>query len=170
MLDVLEAWFFIAAALLVLSGGSKIVDPAPTRGALAAADLPAGAWTAPTLGVVEIIFAIAAIVYGGWAAASAGLIYAGFAAFVVYALVRRLPIQSCGCFGRADTAPTWIHVGFNLVSAVAGIGVAFTGSAPVALLADQPLMGVPYLAFVGLGVAVVYLLLAELPGLGTAST
>lgn len=169
MLDVLEAWFFIAAALLVLSGGSKIVDPAPTRGALAAAGLPAGAWTAPTLGGIEIIAGIAAIVYGSWAAALAGLIYAGFAAFVVYALVRRLPIQSCGCFGRSDTPPTWIHFGFNLVSAGAGFGLAVTGSAPFALLADQPLTGIPYLAFVGLGVAVVYLLLTELPRLRAAT-
>jgi hypothetical protein len=167
---VLEAWFFIAAALLVLSGGSKIVDPAPTRGALAAAGLPAGAWTAPALGGVEIIAGLTGIALGSWAAASAGLIYAGFGAFVIYALVRRLPIQSCGCFGKSDTPPTWTHVGFNLISAAGGIGIAFSGTAPISLLADQPALGIPYLGFVAIGVVVVYLLLAELPQLRTAST
>lgn len=167
---MLEAWFFIAAALLVLSGGSKIVDPAPTRGALDAAGLPAGAWTAPALGGVEIIAGLTGIVFGGWAAASAGLIYAGFGAFVIYALVRRLPIQSCGCFGKSDTPPTWTHVGFNLISAGSGVGLAFSDTAPISLLAGQPAWGIPYLGFVAIGVVVVYLLLAELPQLRTSST
>lgn len=166
---MLEAWFFIAAALLVMSGGSKIIDPAPTRGALAAARLPNGAWTAPALGAAEIIAGLTGIVFGGLAAASAGLIYAGFAAFVVYALVRRLPIQSCGCFGKADTPPTWTHVGFNAISAVAGVGIAFSDAAPISLLAEQPAWGLPYLGFVAIGVAVVYLLLAELPQLRSST-
>jgi hypothetical protein len=101
---------------------------------------------------------------------SAGLIYAGFGAFVIYALVRRLPIQSCGCFGKSDTPPTWTHVGFNLISAAGGIGIAFSGTAPISLLADQPAWGIPYLGFVAIGVVVVYLLLAELPQLRTSST
>lgn len=166
---MLEAWFFIAAALLVMSGGSKIIDPAPTRGALAATGLPAGEWTAPSLGAAEIIAGLTGIVFGGMAAASAGLIYAGFAVFVVYALARRLPIQSCGCFGKSDTPPTWTHVGFNALSAVAGLGIAFSGTTPLSVLADQPAWGIPYLGFVAIGVAVVYLLLAELPQLRSST-
>jgi hypothetical protein len=162
---VLEAWFFIAAALLVISGGSKLIDPAPTRGALAAVNLPDGAWTASSIGIVEIGAGITGTVFGGWASATVSLVYLGFAGFVALALVRKLPIQSCGCFGRADTPPTWGHLIFNLVSAAAALAVAAGGSAPLDVLGDQPLAGVPYLSFVAIGVWVVYLLLAELPTL-----
>ncbi|HJR91453.1 MAG TPA: MauE/DoxX family redox-associated membrane protein [Acidimicrobiia bacterium] len=164
---MLEAWFFIAAALLVISGGSKLIDPAPTRGALAAADLPDGAWTAPALGLAEVVAGIGGTVLGGPASVAVGVIYLGFAGFVTLALVRKLPIQSCGCFGRTDTPPTWGHLVFNLVSAAVAFALAATGSIPLDTLGDQPLAGIPYLGFVGLGVWIVYLLLAELPTLRT---
>ncbi len=160
---MLEAWFFIAAALLVLSGGSKLIDPAPTRGALETARLPAGAGTVPALAMAEIAAGLTGIILGSWGAAAVGLIYLGFAGFVLYALRLQLPIQSCGCFGRPDTPPSWWHFGFNLVSAGVGLALAFNGAAPVDLLFDQPLAGIPYLGFVALGVWVVYLLLAEMP-------
>lgn len=162
---MLEAWFFIAAALLIISGGSKLIDPAPTRGALTAARLPDGAWTAPALAFAEIGAAAAGIIVGGAAALGVAAVYAGFAGFVAYALARRLPIQSCGCFGRPDTPPTWGHVTFNLISVVAAAGVAVFDVAPLDVLANQPLAGLPYLGFVAIGVWVVYLLLAELPTL-----
>lgn len=162
---MLEAWFFIAAALLILSGGSKIVDPAPTRGALTASGLPDGAWAALLLGAGEIFAALAGIVVGGWAALLVTAVYLGFAGFVANALLRRLPIQSCGCFGKVDTPPTWSHLVFNLISAAAAGGIAVGSPAPIDLLFDQPLLGLPYLGFVLLGVSIVYLLLAELPQL-----
>lgn len=162
---MLEAWFFIAAALLVLSGGSKIMDPAPTRGALKAAGLPDGAWGVKAIGGVEIAGAILGLVLGGWAAGIVAVTYLGFALFVANALLREIPIQSCGCFGRTDTPPTWSHLVFNLASAAAAVGVAVTGTVPVDLFIDQPLLGIPYLGFVTVGVWVVYLLLAELPQL-----
>lgn len=162
---MLEAWFFIAAALLILSGGSKIVDPAPTRGALTASGLPGGAWAAVLLGAVEILAALAGMVIGGWAALLVAAVYLGFGGFVANALVRKLPIQSCGCFGKVDTPPTWSHLVFNLISAAAAGGIFIGSSAPIDLFFDQPLLGLPYLGFVVLGVSVVYLLLAELPQL-----
>lgn len=166
---MLEAWFFIAAALLVLSGGSKLLDPAPTRGALEATGLPSGPWTAPALGTVEIVAGVAGTILGSWASLGVAVVYLGFAVFVAYALIRNLPLQSCGCFGRADTPPTWSHLAFNAASLVAAVGVYASGRTPIDLLADQPLWGIPYLAFVALGVWIVYLLLAELPQLRTAA-
>jgi hypothetical protein len=166
---VLEAWFFIAAALLVVSGGAKLWDPAPTRGALQASGLPSGAWTAPTLGIVEIAAGIAGTVLGGVASFGVAAIYLAFAGFVAYALVRKIPIQSCGCFGKADTPPSWLHLGFNVLSAAAASGVALSRRPPVDVLGDQPLWGIPYLGFVALGVWTVYLLLTELPRLREAA-
>ena len=160
---MLEAWFFIAAVLLVLSGGMKLIDPAPTRGALKAAGLPAGTPGAYAVGLVEVGAGLAGTIVGGWASLTVALIYTSFAVFVGYALWRELPIQSCGCFGRDDTPPTWGHVVFNSISALSAVAVFTAGRVPVEILVDQPLGGVPYVAFVALGVWVVYLLLAELP-------
>lgn len=166
---VLEAWFFIAAALLVVSGGAKLWDPAPTRGALEASGLPSGSWTAPTLGVVEIVAGLGGTVLGGGASLVVGVIYLAFAGFVAYALMRKIPIQSCGCFGKAGTPPSWLHLGFNVLSVVAAVGVAVAPQPPIDLLGDQPLWAIPYLGFVALGVWVVYLLLTELPRLREAA-
>lgn len=160
---MLEGWFLIAAGLLIVSGGSKLIDPAPTLGALEASGLPHGPWTAPAIGVAEAGAGILGAVYGGPFALAMAAVYAAFAVFVGWALARRIPISSCGCFGRPDTPPTKGHLVFNVVSVGVASAVAVSRVTPVDVLADQPLGGIPYLAFVAIGVYVVYLLLAELP-------
>lgn len=162
---MLEGWFFITAALLVLSGGSKVLDPEPTRGALRAARLPSSRGAVSTLAVIEIIAGASALAFAhpmaAWAVAT---LYLGFGAFVAYALARRLPLQSCGCFGKSDTPPGRLHVWLNFGSAATASLVAFTGGADLfAILADQPAVGVPYLGFVGIGAVLAALVLSELP-------
>jgi hypothetical protein len=66
------------------------------------------------------------------------LSYLAFAAFVAAALARRWPLASCGCLGRADTAPTAGHVAVNLGAAVAAAAWAATGhGAPAHLLTHR---------------------------------
>ena len=158
-------WSHLCAALLIISGGSKLVDPEPTRGALKATGLPSATAVAMTLGVWEILAGAIALAFGGpLGGGMLAVTYLGFAGFVGLALAWNLPIQSCGCFGRDDTPPTWLHVAVNLSAAVAGIWIAVTGTGDLLVtLADQALAGVPYLGFVGVGVYALYLLLAELP-------
>lgn len=160
-----EGWFFVCAALLVASGGAKLGDPAPTRGALAAAGLPSGAAVARALGGWEVVTGALALAEGGRVGGVAvALTYAGFAAFVAFALLRRLPLQSCGCFGRADTPPGPAHLAVNLMAAGAGAWVAATGSGGILEAAGgRASTGVLYLVFVALAVFALYLLLAELP-------
>lgn len=102
------------------------------------------------------------------AAWAVGLVYAGFAGFVALAMSRRLPIASCGCFGKADTPPTWIHLAINLAAVSGAIAMA-TGGGPSlpSVLAQQPMAGIAYLGFLGVGVYCLYLLLSELPRLIT---
>lgn len=141
------------------------MDPEPTRGALGATRLPAATAVAMTLGVWEIVAGAIALAFGGPVGGGLlALTYLGFAGFVGFALARDLPIQSCGCFGRDDTPPTWLHVAVNLSAGAAGIWIAVTGTGDLLVtLGDQPLAGIPYLGFVGVGVYALYLLLAELP-------
>jgi hypothetical protein len=154
----------VAAALLVLTGAAKLTDPEPTMGALEAAALPARRRWAMGLGLVEILVAVPALVWGGRWAAPVAVMYLGFAGFVGWALARRIPIQSCGCFGRPDTPPTRFHVVFNLLAALAAAVVAITGGLGlVGVVGGLPWSGLPYVALTGLAVFLSYLLLAELP-------
>ena len=83
--------------------------------------------------------------FGGFIVAA---FYGLFFTFIVIALVRDLPIQSCGCLGRSDTPPTVIHAVANAAAALGATWFALSGQQAnlVDVLRDQPLAGVPYLA------------------------
>jgi len=155
----------MTAVLLVLSGGSKVRDPEPTRGALRAARLPSSRGVVLGLSGGEIVVGSAALgLTSPVIPVLVGLLYLGFAGFVAYALIRRLPIQSCGCFGKSDTPPEWLHVVVNLSAVVTAVIVATRGGADlVGTLADQPGAGVPYLGFTSIGAFLLALVLSELP-------
>ncbi len=156
----------MTAALLVLSGGTKLRDPEPTRGALRAARLPSSRGAVIGLAGTEI--AVGALAIGlPWPLAAAGLgaVYLSFAGFVTFALLRHLPIQSCGCFGSSDTPPGWLHVVLNLSAVATAAVVAVRGGADLlGLLDSQPAAGLPYLAFVAIGAYLISLILSHQPG------
>lgn len=166
---IAEGALAIAAALLVVSGVAKLIDPAPTAGALDAAGLPAQRSTVAVLGLVEILVGSAGLVFPGrWPPALVAAVYLGFAGFVGAALNGRFPLQSCGCFGRPDTPPTLVHLVANLGLAGAASARALRPGPPLTdrVLSD-PGVGLVYLGFAGLGVYLVYLMLAELPRIRT---
>ncbi len=163
----MEGLFYAVAALLAASGTAKLIDQAGTSGALAAAGLPSGRTAVRSLALTEIAVSVTGLavagVVGGLAVA---VVYLGFAAFVSVALRQRLPLQSCGCFGREDTPPHVIHLVVDVAAAASGLWVAATGAPSLpAVLADQPMWGLPYVGLLGVGVYAVYLLLSELPRL-----
>lgn len=162
---MLEGWYFITVALLVLSGGSKVRDPEPTRGALRAAGLPSARWVVLVLAGGEIVVGASGLAFfSPLVSAAVAVFYIGFAGFVAVALVARLPLQSCGCFGTSDTPPGWIHVSVNVAAAAAATFFALTGGVDLfGVLASQPAAGVPYLGFVAIGTVLLALVLSELP-------
>ncbi|CAN5251381.1 hypothetical protein BH18ACT5_BH18ACT5_07960 [soil metagenome] len=165
----MEGWFFVTAALLAVSGIRKVVDPAPTSGALRAAGLPHRSTLVLGLGVFEVGVGASNLLVSNsvlvWAQAA---LYAAFAVFVLWALRQRIPIASCGCFGKPDTPPTRLHVVVNVAALVGASVHALTETPSLAsVLGSQPLVGVPYLGFVALGTYCLYLLLGELPLLRT---
>ena len=153
----------IGAVLLVLSGGAKIFDPEPTRGALRASGLPSGRGVVIGLAVTEIVGGAAALMLPRSGPAVAAALYLGFAGFVSAALVRDLPLQSCGCFGRADTPPDHIHLIANLVFAGAAIVATVNGATPADLAGESAVTNALLVLFVCIGVWVTYLLLTALP-------
>ena len=164
-MEALAGPVWIAATVLALAGVGKLIDPAPTRGALAAMGLPWRGPVVPAMAVGEVAVGVAAVAVGGSLALGAlALWYLGFCGFVAIALARRVPLASCGCLGREDTPPTPGHLVVNALLAVSALVAAFDPFGSVdQVLADQPAGGVALMAWVAAGVAVVYLILAVMP-------
>ena len=84
---------------------------------------------------------------------------------MVLALRSGSPISSCGCFGKVDTPPSPVHVVIDLLAAGVAATVALAGDM-VALpdvLADQPLLGVPFVILAVTGIYLVFLSFTALP-------
>ena len=164
-LGALEGWFFLSAALLLVSGGAKLADPAPTSGALRVAGLVSGSGVVYTLAVAEIATGAVSLLTGGAAAGWAmAALYGGFGWFVAFALRRRIPIASCGCFGKVDTPPSLVHLYLNGAGLAGGVWAALDHSPSlISSLGNQPMAGLPYMAFLAVGTYAAYLLLTALP-------
>lgn len=157
--------FTIAALLLAAGGIAKAVAPADTANALRVVRLAASPLFVRVGGAIEAII-------GGFAIATAdriaallvALSFMAFAGFVELALRRGAPIATCGCFGKADTPPSRVHVFVNLAGAIAALVVAIDpGDGIVDVVDRQPLAGVPYVMLVLVGTYVAFLALTLLP-------
>lgn len=155
----------MVSALLALAGGMKIVQPASTSGALRAMRLPSSLGLVRVLGGVEIVVALGAgLTFQRSLLALLAALYLAFAAFVAAALSAHTPLQSCGCFGRADTPPSVVHVGVNVAAAVVALVAAATSTPSLSeTLSDQPWAGVPFVILVAVSVYLCVTLLTVLP-------
>ncbi len=110
----------IGAWLLLGAGAVKLVRPSSSARALrivtAALRCSVGIRdnAVRLLGVIELLVGICVFTSswsgGSWAA---GALYTGFTVFVIMALATGAPLQSCGCFGTRDAAPSLVHVALN---------------------------------------------------------
>jgi hypothetical protein len=155
----------IAALLLVLGGALKAVDPVETANALRGVGVPGARPIVRLGGAAEVAIGAFAIVSGGrLGGLLVALSYLAFTGFVVLALVRDVPIATCGCFGKADAPPSLVHVAVNLACAGAGLAVAIDPGVGIAhVLDEQPLLGLPYLLLVAIGLYLAFLSLTLLP-------
>ena len=156
-MSVVSAIHASAAVLLVLAGAAKLSRPAQ-----GVADLLG--FRAPTplvrlVGASEAAVGIAALFLGGPTAWAVGLLYACFALVVLRAVL--VGAGSCGCFGRLDAPPSWVHVLGNLALAAVSFAAVGADSPPVPAIAqsisDRPAVGVALAAEIvlmaGLGLA-----------------
>lgn len=163
---VAQAVATIALGLLGASGVAKLVDPEPTTGALRATRLPSSNVVSRLLGATEVVVAVGAVVTGGVFVIAATGLYLAFGVFTFAALAQRIPLQSCGCFGREDTPPSVVHVVFNASAALALASLPILGVEPVPW--SMPVVELAlYAGFAAIGIWASYLLLARLPQLTT---
>ena len=160
-MDAFAGPVVVTSALLALAGGLKIVRSAPTSGALRAMRLPSSPHLVRVLGALEVATGVGAgVSFSRPLLVLQAALYLAFAAFVVVALGSDRPLQSCGCFGRADTPPSGVHVILDLLAAVVALAAAVTETPRLtATLSDQPAGAVPFVLLV---VVCVYLCVVSL--------
>jgi hypothetical protein len=168
--SVLAGPFAIAAVLLAAGGALKALRPRDTAQALTAVGIGFPRWFPARVAVrlgggVEALIGVAALMVGGPVlCALVAASYLAFAVFVVVALRTGAPISSCGCFGKVDTPPSVVHVVLDV--AFAGVAAAAAVTGDVALpdvLADQPLVGIPFVLLLAIGCSLVFLAFTALP-------
>lgn len=171
---ILVGVYWAGCLLLVAAGVAKARRPADTARAVAAAAPSLGLATARrgirALALAEAVLGAVAVLYvGPVPAALVAASYLGFALFVGLARRRGGPLASCGCFGTPDTAPTRLHVVLDVAVAAAAsvVAVRAPGGTIGAVLAGQPLGGVPLLA---MSLVLAYVAGLALTGLGRLHT
>lgn len=126
--------FAAAAVLLIVAGGPKLIDPIPLANALRSAGLTSGHAVARAIAAVEVVVGLAALAWPSrWTGVAVAVLYAGFTAFVLRALATGGMVESCGCFGKADTPPTRSHAAVTGLLALVGLATAVAppgGSGP----------------------------------------
>ncbi len=131
------------AVLLVIAGAQKLIDPWPAASALRQVKLPVSRSMVRIGAAVEIALGSTLLVMGtSVLAVAVAAVYVAFTVFVVVAM-RAGVDGSCGCFGREDTPPSWLHVVANgLIAVAAGVYALGEAAAPVDRLADLSLEAV----------------------------
>jgi hypothetical protein len=166
-MTILAGPFAIATVVLALGGALKAMSPEDTAYALRVLRLPSAPLLVRVGGVFELVVGVGALVTGATVlAVVVALSYGVFTVVVLLALGAGTPISSCGCLGRIETPPSWVHVGIDLVAAGVAAAAAVAVDTEMALpdvLSNQPLLGLPFLVLVGVGVALVFLAFTALP-------
>jgi hypothetical protein len=130
--DTIAPPFFLAAALLLVSGALKIVRPRATAQALLDVGLPGSGVVARGLGAAEVTaasWAILAPAAGG--ALALAIVYLGFATFLAYVLRAHPDAGSCGCAGTRAVPPSVLHLTLDVVAVLVGVRYA-VASGPAA--------------------------------------
>lgn len=158
------------ALLLAAAAGAKLIGPGRSVRALTLARLPSSTGLVRLLGLAEGATAIVVLVVGGsLPALTLAAFHLGFAGFVARLRAAAGPDASCGCFGGAEAPAERIHVAVNLAAAAVAALAAVTGAPTlIATLADQPALGLPYLALVVVAAQAVRLTLTALADLVAA--
>jgi hypothetical protein len=122
----------VFSSLLVATGIAKLRRPGDTAKALAAFGVPDHLYVGLSIGAIEIGVGLAALVTSAPPALLAqALLYSAFSAWIIVALVRRLPIASCGCLGTDDTPPYWGHLAVDICAVLFSLGAVITPSTPL---------------------------------------
>ena len=107
----------VFSLLLIITGIAKVVRPRDVEKALASLGLPRIRGVGIVIGAAEVVVGLTALFFPRMLIAQ-GLLYTGFAIWVLVALRSGAPLASCGCLGRNDTPPTVSHITLNVIGSL----------------------------------------------------
>jgi hypothetical protein len=164
---VLAGPYAVAALLLGVAGIAKVVRPAPARRALINLGLPVPISVIRAGAGAEACLAGAALATGNRVvAAGVAASFLAFTAFVAVAIVRPTTVGDCGCFGGAESPPTFLHLTINAAFTLVAVLASATGVRSLFTeVRLRPGLGVPLVALVSLATWFAYLCLSELAAL-----
>jgi hypothetical protein len=146
----------IFSVLLIITGVAKVASPHDVERALVSLGLPRIPFAGAIIGAVEVLVGIAAF-FAPIALLAQGLLYLAFAGWVLIALLREVPLASCGCLGKDDTPPTWSHLVMNVLAGSLSLGAA--AGDPFAIAGG--LEGIATIVVVAVGVFLGYVVLTD---------
>jgi hypothetical protein len=152
--------YLTACGVLLVTGAAKLRQPHATAEALRAAfSYDAGNNTVRAIGAGEIAVGTTAAIAGGTTAALVACTYVLLLA-VASRLRQRAPDAQCGCVGARSGRIGVAHLATSaLAAAVAAAYALAHGDGIVAVVRDQPLAGIPFLALIAIATALVVLLM-----------
>ena len=151
---MLDAIYWVACLVLVVSGAAKVIEPTPSESTLRSLGVYVPAHTGRALGALEVLLGAAGLLVGegGWArlvAVLVGAIYMGFA-LVVWGALRR-GLDDCGCLGVRSREPSAGHAVFDAALGAVAMAAAVLG--PVDPAKGLSTLEVPVAVLAGLAVA-----------------
>ena len=127
-MTVLDAAYWVACVVLVVSGLSKLPESSGLEAALVTLGLPVPAGTGRVLGAAEVVLGALglALAPGGAATVVAVLVAVTYVVFAgIVEAARRRGLRDCGCVGVRPSPPTVLHAvlngGLALVAAAAAV-------------------------------------------------
>jgi hypothetical protein len=164
--DVVAAPFYVASALLVLAGVTKLRDPSSLVRVLRQARVVSSRAIVKAFGSLEVAAGTAALIRPGFLTGVAvAALYVTFSGFLLWVLVERVPVTSCGCLGARETPPSVVHLVLNVCAAAAAAAVAagITPSGVLPFAIDLSYLAVPFLIGAAAIAYAAYLAVAFLP-------
>jgi hypothetical protein len=183
LLEPLPSVLLTLGSLVLFAAGTvKLLRPLPAVRALQAIGLPATPTLVRAGAAMEVVLAmLSAGSTSPVGPAGVTLAYLGFTVFVVVARRRGTAVRSCGCFGKADTPPSMIHIALDMLFATGAALVAVSaGRTPPWKLIVGPVQGTVFVALAAVATYLAIEAFATLPatlaqarataaGLGTAA-
>ncbi len=118
---------YVFALLLVATGLAKMRRPEFTYQALLKVGVSLGQTGVRLFGLFEVVVGFGVLAGSGIVPiVSQTLLYGLFLAWVAFALVLGVPLETCGCLGREDTPPYWGHVLVNAIGFASSFGASLT--------------------------------------------
>lgn len=133
----------IFALLLIATGIAKLRSPQDTAVALSKMGFPKLNAIGWGIGAMEtVVGTLVLVTMNTVALAIQTLLYVGFTVWIAVALLRKVPIASCGCIGTPDTPPYWGHLLVDSLGAGVSLTAALSGPAvyPEGLLGGTALV------------------------------